>query len=451
MVRRASARPSGASAGARGARAGQARRLRGARARPALRRPAPARRARPRAGQPAQGAAARRAARRARPQAARGDAGRAEVAAAARSASPSSSSPTTRARRCRWPTASPSSTTGRIVQVGTPEEIYERPRTRFVADFVGSSNVLPPDFAGAWPAQRALGEPAAGEDRDPRARRASRARRHRRRARRSSQCHYQGADRRVGRRRRRAAAQRHRAGRRPRLPDGRATRVTLVLAAASALHLMDERHDARPRSAAHGSPRSGRAGGGSPTRSPTSSGASRAAARRCCSVPPLLWLGIVYLGSLFALLAAELLLDRRVLRPGRPRVHAQDLRRAAAAGQSRHHPAHRHDGRARHDGRRGHRLSDRLLRGALCARAHGRRSSISAVMLPLWSSYLVKVYAWKLILAKEGILTWLAGKLRPRRGCSTPSLALPVDRRPVAVDQLSSARSSSSSMSGCPS
>ncbi|HEY0120865.1 MAG TPA: ABC transporter permease [Rhizobium sp.] len=33
------------------------------------------------------------------------------------------------------------------------------------------------------------------------------------------------------------------------------------------------------------------------------------------------------------------------------------------------------------------------------------------VMLPLWSSYLVKVYAWKLILAKEGILTWLFSKL----------------------------------------
>ena len=32
-------------------------------------------------------------------------------------------------------------------------------------------------------------------------------------------------------------------------------------------------------------------------------------------------------------------------------------------------------------------------------------------MLPLWSSYLVKVYAWKLILAKEGILTWLFAKL----------------------------------------
>ena len=35
---------------------------------------------------------------------------------------------------------------GKIMQVGTPEEIYRRPQTRFVADFVGSSNVLPPAF-----------------------------------------------------------------------------------------------------------------------------------------------------------------------------------------------------------------------------------------------------------------------------------------------------------------
>jgi putative spermidine/putrescine transport system permease protein len=34
-----------------------------------------------------------------------------------------------------------------------------------------------------------------------------------------------------------------------------------------------------------------------------------------------------------------------------------------------------------------------------------------AVMMPLWSSYLVKVYAWKLILAKEGIITWAANSL----------------------------------------
>jgi putative spermidine/putrescine transport system ATP-binding protein len=36
---------------------------------------------------------------------------------------------------------------GRIVQVARPEEIYERPRTRFVADFVGGANVLEPDAA----------------------------------------------------------------------------------------------------------------------------------------------------------------------------------------------------------------------------------------------------------------------------------------------------------------
>ncbi|WP_243375130.1 ABC transporter ATP-binding protein [Microvirga solisilvae] len=33
---------------------------------------------------------------------------------------------------------------GHIVQVGTPEEVYERPQTRFVAEFVGGSNVLEP-------------------------------------------------------------------------------------------------------------------------------------------------------------------------------------------------------------------------------------------------------------------------------------------------------------------
>jgi putative spermidine/putrescine transport system ATP-binding protein len=35
---------------------------------------------------------------------------------------------------------------GRVQQIGTPEEIYKRPQSRFVADFVGSSNVLAPDF-----------------------------------------------------------------------------------------------------------------------------------------------------------------------------------------------------------------------------------------------------------------------------------------------------------------
>ncbi len=39
---------------------------------------------------------------------------------------------------------------GRIVQVGSPEDIYERPRTRFVADFVGGSNVIEPALTNAW-------------------------------------------------------------------------------------------------------------------------------------------------------------------------------------------------------------------------------------------------------------------------------------------------------------
>lgn len=34
-----------------------------------------------------------------------------------------------------------------------------------------------------------------------------------------------------------------------------------------------------------------------------------------------------------------------------------------------------------------------------------------AVTLPLWSSYLVRVYAWKLILSKEGILSWFVNLL----------------------------------------
>ena len=32
---------------------------------------------------------------------------------------------------------------GRILQIGTPTEIYERPRTRFVAEFLGTANIFP--------------------------------------------------------------------------------------------------------------------------------------------------------------------------------------------------------------------------------------------------------------------------------------------------------------------
>ncbi len=39
---------------------------------------------------------------------------------------------------------------GRIAQVGPAAEIYARPANRFVADFVGSSNILPPLMAAAF-------------------------------------------------------------------------------------------------------------------------------------------------------------------------------------------------------------------------------------------------------------------------------------------------------------
>jgi putative spermidine/putrescine transport system permease protein len=34
-----------------------------------------------------------------------------------------------------------------------------------------------------------------------------------------------------------------------------------------------------------------------------------------------------------------------------------------------------------------------------------------AVLIPLWSSYLVRVFAWRLILAKDGILNWFIAKI----------------------------------------
>ena len=36
----------------------------------------------------------------------------------------------------------------RIEQIGTPEDIYSRPRTLFVADFVGSANLIRGPGAG---------------------------------------------------------------------------------------------------------------------------------------------------------------------------------------------------------------------------------------------------------------------------------------------------------------
>src|SRR5262245_5419267 len=118
-----------------------------------------------------------------------------------------------------------------------------------------------------------------------------------------------------------------------------------------------------------------------------------------------MWLGIVYLGSLFALLAQsffslddftgqivrefslrsyrELLLPsnldiilRTVLMAGSVTVFAAMVAFPIAHYMARY------------------------------ASPRTKAFMYLAVMLPLWSSYLVRVYAWKLILAKEGILSW---------------------------------------------
>ncbi len=58
---------------------------------------------------------------------------------------------------------------GRIAQIGTPQDIYARPATRFVADFVGSSNVLPPEVTQAFggPARWSSLRPEAIRATDP--------------------------------------------------------------------------------------------------------------------------------------------------------------------------------------------------------------------------------------------------------------------------------------------
>src|SRR5215470_869207 len=127
-------------------------------------------------------------------------------------------------------------------------------------------------------------------------------------------------------------------------------------------------------------------------------------------VPPLLWLGIVYLGSLLALLAQSffhvddfsglvvyeptLATFAELYTPTNLTIILRTVLMAAVVT---------------------------LISGAIAfplayhmARFTTPRSKAIfylAVMLPLWSNYLVRVYAWKLILAKEGVVTWLFERL----------------------------------------
>ena len=127
-------------------------------------------------------------------------------------------------------------------------------------------------------------------------------------------------------------------------------------------------------------------------------------------VPPLLWLGIIYLGSLLALLAQSffyvddfsglvvyeptLATFAELFTPTNLTIILRTVAMAAAVT---------------------------VISGAIAfplayymARFSTARSKAIfylAVMLPLWSNYLVRVYAWKLILAKEGVVTWLFDRL----------------------------------------
>ena len=331
---------------------------------------------------------------------------------------------------------------GRIMQIGTPEEIYQRPKTRFVADFVGSSNVLPPDFVERYSRPAPLGQPAARGDRvavpagDGVAARPS--------CRRS----YLGATNRAGRRRRRRCGCTPSC--RPAQPcPPKAQAVTLAF------------NRARP--ASDGRAGMSRGAACSALRRPADPAGPRRLARRAvrpvlapaeaAAVPDADAAGAVARHRLSRLAvraaAAELLLDRRVLRPDQPRVHAEDLWRAAASRQSRHHPAHGDDGGAGDAGLGGRRLPDRLLRGALCA-----RQMEGAVLSRRHAAAVVELSGQDLCLEadpRQGRHPHLAVRASCIcRGCSTPGCRC---RSSAAIRcrSPSPAPSSSSSMSGCPS
>jgi putative spermidine/putrescine transport system permease protein len=62
---------------------------------------------------------------------------------------------------------------------------------------------------------------------------------------------------------------------------------------------------------------------------------------------------------------------------------------------------------------------------ARIASGRARAMLFVAVLLPLWSSYLVRVYAWRLILAKDGALNWSLGKLHlPELGVAYSNTAM---------------------------
>ena len=140
--------------------------------------------------------------------------------------------------------------------------------------------------------------------------------------------------------------------------------------------------------------------------------------------PPLLWFGVVYLGSLLSLLAhAFFRLDdfsgqivyelglsnfREIFTPANLDVALRTTVMALAVT-----------------------LACTVIGFPLAyymarhARGGTKALLYVAVMLPLWSSYLVRLYAWKLLLAKEGAISWAAQALHVQ-GLLDLLLAVPV-------------------------
>jgi putative spermidine/putrescine transport system permease protein len=126
-------------------------------------------------------------------------------------------------------------------------------------------------------------------------------------------------------------------------------------------------------------------------------------------IPPLLWFGVVYLGSLFALLANAFFgLDDFTGQVVREFTLKNFVELADGANRD---AAFRTIAMA---------VSVTLacivlafpLAYYMARHATGAQKAVLyiAVMLPLWSSYLVRLYAWKLLLAKEGAISWLAAQ-----------------------------------------
>lgn len=126
--------------------------------------------------------------------------------------------------------------------------------------------------------------------------------------------------------------------------------------------------------------------------------------------PPLLWLGVVYLGSLLSLILQSFFtLDgftglvvrkltlanyRDLFIPANIDIILRTAGMAAAVTVAAAVVAFP--------------LSYYMARYAT---PRVKAALYLAVLLPLWSSYLVRVYSWKLILAREGILNWIVAQL----------------------------------------